>query len=40
MILSKRNDSFEYELFDSYPKDRFREFNVLIFRNLIKTSDI
>ena len=27
MILSKKNYSFEYELFDSYPKDRFREFD-------------
>ena len=39
-MLSKKNDSFEYERFDSCPKDLFREFLAAVFRNLIKSSDI
>ena len=40
MLLSKRNDSFEWELFDSCPKDMFREFLAAIFHKLIETSNI
>ena len=41
MLLSKRNELFEQELFNSCAKkDRFREFIAAIFRILIKTSDI
>ena len=35
MLASKRNYLFEWELFNSWPKDWFREFIAAIFRNLM-----
>ena len=41
MLLGKRNNLFESDLFNSCPKkDKFRELIAPFFRNHIKTSDI